>query len=151
MMLLMASLGSAGNVHSTCLRILRAKGYTLSRDFGRYEDDDGPYGYLAEKNGFTFAAGDPIELLGLTAVYEYVEPTEDVPYWWVVEGPDIADELSERALEQALAELRERDPARWCAEVLGAIAKADANATAAERLGVSEAELQRIMEDPLLV
>lgn len=146
----MASLGSAGNVHATCLRILRAKGYALARDVGRYEDDDGPYGYLAEKDGFTFAANDPIELLGLAAIYEHVRPTEDAPYWWFVEGSDIHTEITERALERALADLRQRDPARWHIEVHKALSEADATATAAERLGISEEELQRIMTDPLL-
>jgi hypothetical protein len=149
-MVRMASLGSAGNVHATCLRILRAKGYALRRDIGRYEDDDGPYGYLAEKDGFTFAADDPIELLGLTAIYEHVRPTHDEPYWWFVEGPDIRDEITERAIEEALADLRQRDPERWATEVRKALAQADADATASERLGISEAELQRIMKDPLL-
>jgi hypothetical protein len=146
----MASLGSAGNVHATCLRILRAKGYALARDLGHYEDDDGPYGYLAEKDGFTFAANDPIELLGLAAVYEHVRPTHDVPSWWFVEGPDIHAEITEHAMETALADLRQRDPTRWRTEVLEALAEANAAATAAERLGISETELQRIMKDPLL-
>jgi hypothetical protein len=51
----MASLGSAANVYATCLRILRGKGYALAREVGDYEADDGPHGYVAQKDGFTFA------------------------------------------------------------------------------------------------
>lgn len=143
----MASLGSAANVYATCLRILRGKGYALARDVGDYEADDGPHGYRAQKDGFTFAGDNPIELLGLVAVYEHVQPSRDEPYWWVVDGPNIADELMERALERSLAELRERDPARWRHEITQALAKADAKASAAARLGISEGELQRILQE----
>jgi hypothetical protein len=53
--------------------------------------------WIAEKNGFYFCADNPIELLGLTAICDYVQPQEDVPYWWVVKGPDVRDELLEAA------------------------------------------------------
>jgi hypothetical protein len=49
---------------------------------------------------FCFKADNPIELLGLTAVYEFVQPIKDEPYWWQVDGPDIWQDL----LDQASAE-----------------------------------------------
>jgi hypothetical protein len=116
---------------------------------GAYEAESAD-GYLAEKDGYTFAGDNPIELLGLTAVYEYVQPSRNEPYWWVVRGPKISAELMERGLEKALAELRERDPQRWREEIGKALAGADATASAAQRLGIGEAELVRILPDPLL-
>jgi hypothetical protein len=53
--------------------------------------------WIARKAGFYFCADNPIELLGLVAVYDYVHPEEDRPYWWQVEGPDIWYELMELA------------------------------------------------------
>jgi hypothetical protein len=32
------------------------------------------------------------------AVYDYVRPAADRPYWWKVEGPDVESELLEAAL-----------------------------------------------------
>ena len=56
--------------------------------------EDYPITWRAERNGYDFAADDPIELLGLTAVYEFKNPAEPpTNYWWVVEGEDIYKEL----------------------------------------------------------
>lgn len=129
---------------------LRAKGYVLSRDIGRYEEDDGPFGYLAQKNGFTFAADNPIELLELTSAYEYVRPAADEPYWWLVTGPNVADEILEASLERSLAERREREPERWRRTVQQALADAEPGCSAAEILGISQPELERLLADPLL-
>ncbi len=66
----MASLSSHANVHNTCLRILRQRGYRLWVE-GEL-DEDGMYpndlAWMAEKNGYTFHADNPIELLGLTGI-----------------------------------------------------------------------------------
>jgi hypothetical protein len=93
------SLGSHANVYNTCLRILRNRGFAL-----RVEGEmtaDGCYPpdalWIAEKEWFHFAADNPIELLGLVAVYDYVRPKEASPYWWVVQGPDLWRELMEEA------------------------------------------------------
>ena len=89
------SLSSHPNVCNTCLRILRGRGYAL-----RLEGD--PDGstldmlWVAQKNDFVFKAHNPIELLGLTAVYEFVQPSKDQPYWWQVDGPDIWQELRDQ-------------------------------------------------------
>jgi hypothetical protein len=92
-------LGSHANVYNTCLRILRQRGFDL-RVEGEL-DADGCYPshahWIAEKSGFYFCGDNPIELLGLVAIYDHVQPKEDVPYWWVVEGDPIWDELMETA------------------------------------------------------
>ena len=79
-------LASNGNVRNTCLRILRQRGYAL-RVEGEL-DADGCYPaeafWIAEKNGFHFCGDNPIELLGLVAIYDHVQPKEDESYWWVV-------------------------------------------------------------------
>lgn len=77
-------LSSAPNVLNTCLRILRARGYDL-----RLDDEL----WIARKGGFTFMADNPIELLGLTAIYDYVQPAADADYWWSVPGPNILGEF----------------------------------------------------------
>lgn len=96
----MASLGSHANVYNTCLRILRQRGYRLWVEGELDANDMYPtdLAWMAEKNGETFQADNPIELLGLAAIYEYVAPVgETQSYWWVAEGPDIRDELLKKA------------------------------------------------------
>ncbi len=97
----MASITSHMNVYNTSLRILREKGYKLS--LKATENAEGRiipevYGWNAEKDGFSFSASTPIELLGLVAIYEFKNPTSDEPYWWVVDGPKIWDELIDSAI-----------------------------------------------------
>jgi len=90
----MASLSSALNVYNTCLLILRSKGYVLS--FQKFEND--AIWWRAKINEYDFLASNPIELLGLVAIYEFKQPS-DVPkdYWWKVEGE--FDELLEQFIE----------------------------------------------------
>ena len=68
-------------------------------------DADGCYPpfahWIAERDCFYFCGDNPIELLGLVAVYDHVQPERDVPYWWVVEGEDIWIELMEAAFPDA--------------------------------------------------
>ena len=90
-------LASNANVRNTCLRILRQRGYALCVE-GEL-DADGCYPvdahWIAEKDGFHFCGDNPIELLGLVAIYDHVQPDEDKSYWWVVDGDDIWTELME--------------------------------------------------------
>lgn len=84
-------LTSHANVENTCLLILRSRGFKL-----RLEDNEnGAWGYLwiAEKDGFRLYAWNPIELLGLLAIFDHKKPKEDTPYWWVVKGADVRKEL----------------------------------------------------------
>jgi hypothetical protein len=100
------SLGSHPNVYNTCLTILRARGFVLHVE-GEL-DADGCYPvdalWVAENSGFRFAADNPIELLGLVAIYDHVQPKEQRSYWWVVDGPDIRTELMEAAFPDNASE-----------------------------------------------
>jgi hypothetical protein len=90
-------LSSHLNVYNTCLRILTERGYAL-RVAGEIEEE-GQYPtrclWIAEKDDFYFCADNPIELLGLVAVRDHLQPAEDVPYWWRKEGLDLHSELLE--------------------------------------------------------
>ncbi|HEX2619057.1 MAG TPA: hypothetical protein VHL11_02890 [Phototrophicaceae bacterium] len=91
----MASLGSAANVYNTCLRILQQRGYRLSAE--HYEA-----GTLwhAAKGEYTFTADNPIELIGLTAIYDFKSPTESpIAYWWVVSGDNLYQQLFDETPE----------------------------------------------------
>lgn len=93
----MPALGSNANVWNTCLRIIRDCGFELRLESDDPEADMMDCFWVAEKNGYDLWAGNPIELLGLVKIYECTNPkNEVVPYWWVVKGTDIIDELAER-------------------------------------------------------
>ena len=68
--------------------------FTLRLDYGDKPggESESPL-WIAERDGFKFVADSAIELLGLTAVFKYVKPAKDAPYWWNVDGPDIWSEL----------------------------------------------------------
>ncbi|MFD7906207.1 MULTISPECIES: hypothetical protein [unclassified Kitasatospora] len=156
----MASLGSHANVWETCLQLLRRQGYHLTVKLADEEDEDGLDAWLAEKDGFTFWADNPIELLGLAAVYEDVRPEEDRPYWWaaktVRERPDVREQLVDEALavrDARVAELaarRERDPEGWEKEIRAAFCWAGAERHAANHLALPRAELRQLLDDPRL-
>ncbi|HEY1068097.1 MAG TPA: hypothetical protein VGE52_18380 [Pirellulales bacterium] len=96
------SLASHVNAYNTCLQILRSRGYALEVS-GELEAD-GTYPaachWIARRDGFYFCGDNPIELLGLAAVYDFVQPPVDRPYWWKIEGPDIQEELYEAAFPE---------------------------------------------------
>jgi hypothetical protein len=99
-------LASNANVYNTCLRILRSRGFEL--EVSGEAESDGSYPischWIARKDGFYFCGDNPIELLGLVAVYDHVRPSVDEPYWWAVEGPDLWTELKEAAFSDKEAE-----------------------------------------------
>ncbi len=91
----MPALSSHLNVWNTCLRILRERGWNLGIE-GETEADLSECLWSAHKSGYELWGDNPIELLGLAAVYEHHAPTgPQDPYWWRVEGDDIYDELIE--------------------------------------------------------
>lgn len=96
-------LGSHPNVYSTCLFIMETRGYALKVE-GEL-DEDGCYPidklWLAEKGGFRFVAENPIELLGLIAIYDQIQPKADISYWWKLEGRYIYDRLMAEAFPVA--------------------------------------------------
>ncbi|MFJ3221011.1 hypothetical protein ACIPLC_34445 [Kitasatospora sp. NPDC086801] len=124
------------------------------------EDEEAPDAWLAEKDGFTFWADNPIELLGLAAVYEDARPEADRPYWWsaktVRERPSLREQLVDEALaaqDARVAELaaqREQDPVAWEAEIRAAFCWAEDEIHAAVHLKLPRVEMRQILQDPRL-
>lgn len=124
-------------------------------------EDEHPDVFRAEKDGFVLLADNPIELLGLAAIYEDVRPSEHRPYWWSIDdGPDedkaptrsqlIDEALARRDLrEKELSTLRITDPTAWCAVLENALDNSGSVADAASHLGISANELRKILGDPL--
>jgi hypothetical protein len=100
------SLGSNGNVRNTCLRILRNRGYEIKVEGELSEDGCFPTDalWIAEKDNFRFMGDNPIELLGLVAIYDYIQPSKDVPYWWRVDGTDIWSEVMSAAFPDIITD-----------------------------------------------
>ncbi|GAA2152586.1 hypothetical protein GCM10009760_49390 [Kitasatospora kazusensis] len=148
----------------TCLQLLRRRGYHLKvellSDEEDEEDETGQDAWLAEKDGFTFWGDNPIELLGLVAVYEDTRPEEDRPYWWSVktvrERPSLREQLVDEAFaaqDARVAEFaaqRERDPEAWEAEIRAAFCLVGGEIHAAGHLGLPRVEMRRILTDPRL-
>jgi GrpB-like predicted nucleotidyltransferase (UPF0157 family) len=143
----MASLGSHANVWNTCLALLHQKGYRVQVSL---DPEDGPsHGWFAEKADFSFAADNPIELLGLVAIFEEVKPADDRPYWWHVsgEGPTrdqlFGDALDQRdAREAELERLHREAPEVWAQSIQRAMDNSGGVADAASQLGISAAALR---------
>src|SRR5689334_2244061 len=85
------------NVWNTCLQILHQRGYQLYL-LGDI-NESGSFAactWNAEKNGMKFRGDNPIELLGLVAIFDHCRPTSDYPYWWRTDGPDVFAEVVNR-------------------------------------------------------
>ncbi len=93
------ALGSHGNVWDTCLHILKERGYAIHVEGEVDENGSWPTDalWIAEKNGFLFKGYNPIELLGLIGIYDHIQPSEEIPYWWQVDCPDLTRELMFKA------------------------------------------------------
>ena len=96
------SLSSNPNVCNTCLRILRGRGFDLRVEGNMTADDCYPTNasWIATNESFSICAGNPIELLGLVAIHDFVGGKSSEPYWWEVEGPDVWTELKEAAFPE---------------------------------------------------
>jgi hypothetical protein len=153
----MGNLGSHGNVWETCLQLLERKGYDLS--VVTTERDDAPDDWRAEKDGFRFFADNPIELIGLVAIYEELRPTDSRAYWWTAQTrrdvelqaalyTEAAERMRRRA--DALRALREADAAAWQEEIRERSEETSDDALLADALGITLGELDRVLGDPLL-
>lgn len=85
-------LASALNVYNTCLVILKNDGFTIQYD------KESDY-WSAEKLGFKFAGESPIELLGLSKIYDKLQPKTDYDYWWEIAEPNLFEELAPEVFE----------------------------------------------------
>jgi hypothetical protein len=95
---IVANLVSVPNVWNSCLRVLKAHGYHLSIECNAPPEADlitkhGQITWFAVKNGIQLIAQNPAELLGLAGVIEHQKPASTEPYWWLVKGDDIQEEL----------------------------------------------------------
>lgn len=151
----MPSLSSHANVFETCLQILARRGYELSFQWPE-EDEESHGAFTAARDGFSFLADNPIELLGLVAVHDEVRPTRQEPYWWSAktDGARVWDRLRDEATarEEArnaeLAALRASDGPGWERVVRDAFEEGGDLRNAATFLGVTRVELRRMLEDP---
>jgi hypothetical protein len=76
----MPALGYYTNVHNTALVTLQRKGYRV------WTEQDGNV-ICGEKDGWDFMADDPVQLLGLIAIYEAQHPAAFHEYWWKIDEP----------------------------------------------------------------
>ncbi len=82
----MILLSSYPNVYNTCLVLLRRSGYQITYD--RANDS-----WSAQKHEYFFRADNPIELLGLTTIYQEIQPQDGKEYWWMINEPNVLAEL----------------------------------------------------------
>lgn len=107
----MPLLTSHVNVWETCLQLMNRRGYRLEMSYADAADgadDEDLSSWSATKNGFTFLAGDSIQLLGLVAVYEDVQPEDDRDYWWRASTDRSRPGLTDQLIEQATAGAEDR-------------------------------------------
>ena len=82
----MPALGAYANVDNTALVVLQRKGF-------RVWTDDTESEWFAERDGWDFMADDPIQLLGLIAIFEFQQPTEFREYWWQHSEPWLVEKV----------------------------------------------------------
>ena len=66
--------------------ILNTKGF-------RTWTDEGENNFFAARDGWDFMADDPIQLLGLVAIFEHTKPPKKEEYWWRIEEPWLVESL----------------------------------------------------------
>ena len=85
----MADLIAYLNVYNTALVVLERKGWELRFDSAREW-------WFARKDGWELLADDPMQLLGLVAIFEHHAPEEKSEYWWKIDEPDLLSKLDSR-------------------------------------------------------
>jgi hypothetical protein len=85
----MPDLSAYLNVYNTALVILERQGWALRFDEAREH-------WHAKKGDWEFLADDPMQLLGLVAIYEHHEPKKKTEYWWKIDSPDLLSKLDPR-------------------------------------------------------
>ncbi len=78
----MPDLSAYLNVYNTALVVLERKGWSL-----RYDKQH--EWWFAKKDGWEFLADDPMQLLGLVAIFEHHAPKKKADYWWKIDEPDL--------------------------------------------------------------
>lgn len=85
----MPDLSAYLNVYNTALVVLQRKGFSVRFD-AQHEH------WHASKDGWDFLADDPMQLLGLAAIYEHRAPKKKEEYWWKIDEPDLFSQLDPR-------------------------------------------------------
>ena len=153
----MCDLSSAGNIWDPCLRLVADRGWEVSASFNDPHDPNERALWVATKEGVRLCADNPIELLGLLAVFDARWTGQHEPYWWVRER-DRAPSQYRRALDARHAEIDERvrefdarrvsGPDEWEADVRWAVEEYGLTRDAAYELAVPFTVLRRHLEDP---
>jgi hypothetical protein len=153
----MASLAGHVNVWPTCLEILHRRGWALRHVLS--PADDGDDSWVAVKGDIDLVASNPIELLGLSAIHDEIEPKTHTPYWWVIRPAEGTRSVHQRLLDEAIAaqearveelrRLRAADPAAWREALRVVLDDSGSSDDAAAQLGIPTSELLRMLEDPL--
>ena len=78
----MPDLSSYPNVWNTALVILKKKGFVVWTD-------ESESTWHAKKESWTFFGDDPINLLGLVAIFEEKKPEKKAEHWWKIDSPDL--------------------------------------------------------------
>jgi hypothetical protein len=97
----MPTLSSYTNVHDTAIQLLRDEGFQVWRDKSAGL-------YFAERDGWDFAADDPVALLGVVAIFKHRRPVGYVEYWWRNESAKGASSSLPDAPERAYASVATR-------------------------------------------
>ena len=84
----MPALSEHVNVYTTAIAVLERKGFSVW--YEREQDT-----FFAQRDGWDFAADNPVSLLGLVTIFEYKNPSEYTSRWWEIEGsiryPDVPE------------------------------------------------------------
>lgn len=80
----MPALSDYTNVYATAIEVLLAKGFQVWHD-------ERTKLFCAERDGWDFMADSPTALLGVVAIFEHVQPSSFVDYWWRVAPPERSD------------------------------------------------------------
>ena len=86
----MPALGACSNVLNTALVVIQRKGFRV------WSNETENYWY-AERDGWDFMADNPIELLGLIAIFEHQKPAEFREYWWQLQEPYLIESVPKQA------------------------------------------------------
>ena len=82
----MSQLSSYPNVYNTCLVWLDRDGFELSYDKVREM-------WCAKNDSISLQADNPIELLGLAAIWQKTRPKSEGEYWWQISEPNFLSKL----------------------------------------------------------
>ena len=96
------ALAAYSNVKDAALVVLEEKGFRIWVDHQSEPNER----WFAEKNGWDFMAHDPIELLGLVAIYELYSPAEYSEYWWSHARPSLLPEEESTPYSKALSQVK---------------------------------------------